>query len=345
MYRILIALALAGALGACGSSGGSKSGDNPLDDGTECVRDNPLEECEVPEEEEETPPEEGIPDELAKNMASFSISDDKSTVTVALTGLDTTPIEATYARLSALDVMAEDGSVAYFAYSVQEDPLDRFFLALGNTSADGSVSALVAGDGGQFTEVQQGAGYSREGTFSPASGQVSYAGYYGAVTNLQTDEGGQLLPVPDTGGPLPDLPGQPAQVTGLIFLNANFADATVNGEIFARVLLDPRDNSETLSLEDLALQLAAIDENGEFLGDVEMIDGAASGDPLDGGSGGSTGSYGGIFGGENAGYVAGVTSVTWSNDTYSSVEEVGVFVLTQCGMAGDYDRICDLVQP
>ncbi|WP_353475319.1 hypothetical protein PVT71_17355 [Salipiger sp. H15] len=335
MERLWVLAAVAALLTGCGA----------INDDDDCVRDNPLQEC-----EDDGDTGTSTPDDDA-TVASFSFAEDMSTVTVRLVGLDTSPVDAVYTRNDRLtEVMGLDD---YVAYSVQEDALDRFFLALGGMSPDGSVSAVAVGDGGQFNNVFQDADYARDGAFDPpdyetdpASGQVTYVGNYAAVTNLGSRAGLDLKPV----GDLPDdysqlaLPGQPAQITGVIFLNANFADALVNGEILNRTLIDIRDADPTFptgrtSLDKVVLTESTIDELGEFTGGAEFEDES------------SVGTFAGIFGGEDATYAAGTTDLAWhlsapfGEDGEYDIEEVGMFVLTQCGKAGAREDICDLVNP
>lgn len=348
MDRLWILATLAALLAGCGAT---------TDDDDDCVRDNPLQECEDTGSDDDTDDDTSgsggttTPENIEATVASFSFAEDMSTVSVRITGLDTSPVNAVYARNDRLtEVMGLDD---YVAYSVQEDALDRFFLALGGMSADGSVSAVAVGDGGQFNQAFQDGQYARTGAFDPpdfesdpASGQVTYVGNYAAVTNLGSRAGLDLKPV----GTLPadytelDLPGQPAQITGVIFLNANFADSLVNGEILNRTLIDIRDAdpvfpSGRTSLEKVVLTEGAIDALGEFSGGAEFADES------------SAGTFAGIFGGEDAAYAAGNTQLSWhlsapfGEDGEYDIEEVGMFVLTQCGKAGARADICDLVNP
>ncbi|WP_226627259.1 hypothetical protein [Alloyangia pacifica] len=346
MKTLGIALSLVALLAACGSSSGS--GENPLQDDEDCVRDNPLQECEGSDDDgedgdDDTTDTDGIPDELAENLAKFSFAEDMNSVTVTINGLDSGSADAVYTRNDTLtDVLGLDD---YIAYSLQEDPLDRFFMALGATSIDGSVAAASVGSGGQFDTHFQGGIYARDGSYDPpAAGedqQVTYAGDYAAVTNLSTRAGTELLDpgtLPDGYDEL-DLPGQPAMMRGVIFLNVSFVDNEVNGQIFNRDIISPADTGTTERLNDVFLELADIDDSGEFLGSVKN-------NPDDDLS--ISGSYGGIFGGENARYVAGLTNMSYSADGILGVEggtmeEVGMFVLTQCGSAGAASEICDLL--
>ena len=123
-----------------------------------------------------------IPAEIKNNMTSARVikgtGGNPDTLLIAITALDTTPIQATWQRALALDLPG------YQAFSVQEDPLDRMFIALSAESADGSAHATIAGDGGRFNRVLQGVDYARVGGYTPppatgsgpGTGQVSYSG-------------------------------------------------------------------------------------------------------------------------------------------------------------------------
>ena len=168
-------------------------------------------------------------------------------------------------------------------------------------------------------------------------GQVSYAGTYAGITNISTTLGAGLLPIPGGVDPttLPQLPGEAFRVSALIFLNANFADNTVNGEIYNRDLINPADLSVASRQPNLELIVTDIDPTtGQFAGDVEII----------GDIGVKSGDYGGVFGGSGASSVSGVVALSNFNNNIDDEEEVGVFVLTQCGQAGD-SVLCDIVQP
>lgn len=320
MNRFVVSLFVAGAVGACTGDTG---------------KDNPF--LEDPEEETQEPVvTRTINEALAANVSRVS-SPGADTITVEIFALDGTPLTTSFSRNATLD------TAGYMAYTTQEDPLDRMFVALAAESLDGSVVGGVAIDGGQFNIFHGGGYYERNGGFNPPAlgtgpgqGQVSYAGNYAGVTNLNTSAGANLLPIPPGVNPddLPDLPGEPSRVQGTIFLNANFADNAVNGEIYNRVLINPVNNTSTVPLDDLALLVSEIDANGEFFGSVEP-----SGDV-----GNVVGSYGGIFGGNGASSVAGIVAVSDHIDAVDNEQEYGVFVLTQCGLDGDA-AICDIVAP
>ncbi|WP_193789511.1 hypothetical protein [Salipiger sp. CCB-MM3] len=375
MERIWVFAAVAALLAGCGATSDS-------DD--DCVRDNPLQECQSSSGSDDGSDEDdsgdgsteggtdgdsgsggsdggaaggddvigGTPttmEEIEGAVASFSFASDMSALTVQINGLDSSPVSALYERNDRLtNVM---GLEDYVAYSVQEDPLDRFFLALGGMSTDGSVSAVAVGDGGQFNTVFQDGYYRRVGAFDPpdfendpASGQVSYVGNYAAVTNVVTREGLDLKPVgtlPDDYAEL-DQPGQPVPMTGVIFLNVNFAEAALNGQILNRKMYDPRDAQPQgvggiTGASNIILEEGTIDEIGEFAGNGVFEDESLAG------------TFSGVFGGEGAAYAAGNTELSWSISSLFGeegdydVKEVGMFVLTQCGKSGAREDICSLV--
>ncbi|MBE9639374.1 hypothetical protein [Salipiger mangrovisoli] len=342
MKRRAIATSLV-LLAACSSG----SGENPLQSGEECIRDNPLQACEDSGSGGSGGGSGGgssasgnVPDDLAGTLAKFSFASDMDSVTVTINGLDSGSADAVYARNDALtSALGLDG---YVAYSLQEDPLDRFFMALGAASEDGSVAAAAVGSGGQFDAQYQGGIYARDGSYDPpGAGEdqlVTYAGDYAALTNLGTRDGAELLDP----GTLPDdydefdLPGQPAMIRGVIFLNVSFVDNEVNGQIFNRDIIDPRDTDVSQRLNPVTLELSEIDSNGEFFGAASN---AAGSSPT------ITGSYGGIFGGTDAAYVAGLTNLSWDAEgvlgaSGGTAEEVGMFVLTQCGKPGSVAALC-----
>ena len=346
MKTLGIALSLLALLAACGSSSGS--GENPLQGDVDCVRDNPLQACESSGDGEDgsdigdggTADPDGVPGALSENLAKFSFASDMRSVTVTINGLDSGSADAVYRRDDALtDAL---GIEDYVAYSLQEDSLDRFFMSLGSSSLDGSVAAAVVGSGAQFDTVYQGGTYARDGSYDPPGAgedqQVTYSGDYAALTNLSTRDGTELLDP----GTLPDgyeefdLPGQPAMIRGAILLNVSFVDNEVNGQIFNRDIIDPRDTRTTERLNDVMLELAEIDQSGEFLGSAAN---AAGDSPT------VSGSYGGIFGGKNASYVAGLTNLEWDGSgvlgaASGQAQEIGMFVLTQCGTPGAVAALC-----
>lgn len=271
-----------------------------------------------------------IPSQLASNLSRISYDPAAGTLTVEMSAQDNSNVLASYNRTPALDVPG------YQAFTVQDDPLDRMFVALVAQSPDGSVQAAIVTDGGQFNEYQWGGYYESNGGNIPDTGLVSYAGEFAGITNLNTTNGPQLLPAPAGTDPAL-LPGQPILTTGSIFLNVDFADNSINGLVYNHNFVDNGTLPAALAgqLPDANLTLTDIDADGEFLGTVEFI----------GDVGTSVGSYGGTFGGVDAASVAGIVALdtiflpTDPRDGQFDAM-VGVFVLPQCGTTGSTDPAC-----
>lgn len=315
MNRAIISLCAALALAAC-------SDGNPLTDVDGDVTPDP-----TPPTEDPDTSTSGIPDVLAANLQSVDFDPGADTLVVTYNSLDTGIETAAYTRTPALDVPG------YRAFSVQEDPLDRLVIVMTQQSADGAVQAGSAADGGQFNRFFGGGYYRQIGTYNPPSpedvAQVSYAGKYAGMTNIDSPTPSALLPVP--GGADPAIaPRESARISGDIFLNANFTDALVNGGIYNRIFMD----DPTVPLEDIALIPATIESDGTFFGDVEVA----------GLVGEKKGDWGGTFGGDGATSVAGVLYMEEWDPVLENEAEYGVFVLDKCGSGGP-SPICDNVNP
>ncbi|RLL65328.1 thymidylate synthase [Sinirhodobacter hankyongi] len=272
-----------------------------------------------------------IPADLRVNVNAIAYDPAAQTLNVQIASLDSTPTTVQYRRTAALDV------AGYQAYSVQEDALDRLFIALAAQSPDGSVSATTVADGGQFNKYFAGGVYTRKGAFErpeigtgPGAGQVSYAGNYAGLLNggiSQGDPTSVLLPTePGTDPSL--LPSQSARVSGNIFLNANFADNSVNGSIYNRMVVDTN-----TALSNVILVATDITENGTFEGSAEDSDKN------------QIGAYGGAFGGRGANSVAGLVHLTEVIRDVDDEQEHGVFVLSRCGGPNDPGGVCSQTAP
>jgi hypothetical protein len=295
MSRFWVPLLAAVALGACSTDEGTDGGGGGVTPGTSPA----------------------TPAALKVNVNEIIFNG--TTLQVNINYLDSTPRLVDYERVPLLD------TGGYIAFMIQEDALDRLFVALARQSDDGSLRASTVADGGQFNRYFGGGVYARTGDFQrpaigtgPGAGQVSYAGSYAAVTNVDvvrgspTDVAKAVLPGTD-----PVLiPGQSSRVSGDIFFNVNFLDDSINGAIYNRVLID-----QSLPLADIVLVRASIAADGTFLGGAEYNDGNNTG----------VGVYGGIFGGVGANSLAGLVNLDEFNKDWQNEREHGVFVLTQCG--------------
>lgn len=279
------------------------------------------------------------PGDLSGEITNIVYDPSSSELQIEITGLDTSPVAATWSRRSGLDIPG------YRAFAVQEDSLDRLFVALAAQSADGSVTGVAARDGGQFNTTFSGYALQRVGVFTPpdasgpgpGTGQVSYAGSYAGLLNGGGN--GLALDTPPIGTPPALRPGQPARITGDALINANFADNTVNGAITNRRIVDTGFGLESIILVPTTIIAGTPDEevNGTFEGGIQRS-------IAESGSNSSIGSYSGLFGGPDASSVAGGIELGPAGNVYAadgtSIEnslEVGVFVLNRCGPGGPSD--------
>lgn len=222
-----------------------------------------------------------------------------------------------------LEYVADGALNGYSRFRIQDDPLDREFVAFAAESSDGSLQGIVVSDGGQFNRFF-GGGAITQVSFTPVtSGLASYAGDYVGVTNL-----GPAL-VTGNGADLAIVPGSVSEVTGTVFMNADLSDGMVNGSVFNRVLDLGGTN---VDLPDIFLTATEIGAGGQFTGIVEHGD-------LD-----QVGTYDGALGGVDGASIAGVVSlgedflegatignvVTPIFDDFEGETEYGVFVHDRC---------------
>lgn len=256
------------------------------------------------------PPAEGVAAAVRGNLEGATFDAANETLVVTLRSLDGDTVSTAYARNPDYD----QGS--YIAFTQQDDPLDRFATGMAATSADGSSQAVLVVDGGQFNRYFGGVNYAQIGTYTaPTSGLASYAGDYVGLLNVSTTDG--TLP----SGANPDiLPERPGQVTGDVFLNVDFADNAVNGAIYNRVDVD----GVGINVDTVFLPVTDLNDDGSFAGTAENRG-------LEG-----VGSYAGVLGGTNGSSMSG--GVFIDDDTFLGIdgaEEYGIFVLSQCGTAGE----------
>jgi len=303
-------------LTACG--GGGASGSNPVTGGVQLVATDPV---------DPTDPTvaltNGIPTELANNLLGVTYDPGNQTLTLELESFDAAGEQATFLRRSDLDPTVN----GYQAYVRQDDPSDRFFLAIGGSSVGGEVSAVVVTDGGQFNRFFGGGFYQQDSTYEVdrEQGLVSYAGNYAGTTNINAPGTNLATPLPVAAV----RPREPAAIQGDIFLNVTFSDDSVNGSIFNRRFTD----YPTIDLPDISLVEGELAEDGTFLGSAEI----EVERPI--------GRFGGTLGGEGGTALAGTTSLTEFSDDLENEEEYGLFVLERCGTANENATLCANVNP
>jgi len=283
-----------------------------------------------------------VPDGIAGAVSRIAYDADAGTLLVEGVSLDEVPYSATYQRAPTLD---QDG---YIAFTVQEDAGDRHFTAYAGQSTSGAARAGVISSPGPRNRSIMGAYFERDGTYTPPevtsdSGLVTYAGSYIGVTNVGDPNGSDLLP-PVSGDPELVVP-QALIVHGDAFINADFADNSVEGNIFNRELLDT-DLNPISDLPSIVLMVTNITADGAFDGTVEYD----ISDPLSGATEHTQiGTYAGVFGGESADSVAGGVQLeefdgVGDNLGLEAELESGIFVLDQCGFPGSA-AICASVNP
>jgi len=333
MSRLITAIALSTVLAGCDSSNPFEGGDVIVDGDTPIIDDG------------EVVSSNGIPAALSGtggsvNLEAVAFDPDANTLSVDINSLDSETGEGDIPLTEyAFNQNLTDLAPGYQVFSFQDDAADRMFVALVAQSEDGSVLGAVVMDGGQFGRFFGGGFYATDGNYTPGvaandTGLVSYAGTYAGLTNLNAN-GDELLPLP--GGTLnpAGTPDQPAQITGDVFINADFGDNAINGGVFNREFVNLDADVEAqiggTELEDINLIVTGIEEDGTFFGTVENT-------ALEG-----IGSYGGTFGGTEAAGVAGVVAL--DGDFIPGIDEeaeFGVFVLDQCGQPGDA-AVCDAI--
>ncbi|MHA6326775.1 thymidylate synthase [Roseivivax sp. CAU 1753] len=332
MNRILAMLIALAMLSACGEGG---SGDNPISRGAEEEDADPGGGGDTGNEDTAR-----IPVDIAKNLASVSFDQDTGTLLVEGIYLDDTPYEAVYTRAPALD---RNG---FQAYTKQDDALDRHATAYTATTATGARST-VAATGGPYNEYFTGVYYETSGTYSApevsdTTGLVAYVGRYVGLLN-GSGSGEDLIPVAP-GTPNEITPSQSAEVTGTVYMNADFADNRVEGSIYDREIVDTGQ-----SLPSVVLVNTEITEAGAFTGSVEYS--LQQTDPTwQGISDDTVGTYAGEFDGEDAQSIVGGVQLNQidgpSNQLgFENELEFGAFTLEQCGTAGANDALCNQVNP
>ncbi len=279
---------------------------------------------------------------IGGQVTSVAYNAGAGTLEVEGMSLDEVPYTATYRRAPALD---QDG---YIAFTVQEDSGDRHFTAYAGQSTSGAVRAATVSSPGPRNTAFMDVYYERDGAFDPPdvtsdSGLVTYAGRYVGLTNLGDANGSDLLP-PVSDDPELVVP-QALIIHGDAFINADFADNAVEGNIFNRELLDT-DLNVISELPSIVLVLSDIAADGTFAGTVEYD----ISDPLAGTTDPTLiGAYAGTFGGTDSDSVAGGVQLdefdgVGDNLGLDGEAESGIFVLNQCGFPGSA-AICANVNP
>lgn len=272
-----------------------------------------------------------IPEALANDLQSFTYN--KAAQTLSITGIaaDDSQFTATYRRRPLLD---RNG---YEAYTAQDGSLDRHVTAYAK-EINGTRAAVVV-TGGQFQEFFSGSGYSNTSYIAPVlpgtqaqGGLVTYAGKYVGLLNVGGS--GEDLEEVTPGTPTEPLSVQAAEITGNVVITGDFTDASVDGIIYQRRVLDYNNttldfdtaSTDPMQVKDIALDSTQLGTDGTFFGSASQ-------------NNQTVGEYGGIFGGVGATEVAGTIHAENHIEQFEDEVEYGAFVLAQCGQP-DEDPIC-----
>ncbi|MEP3784777.1 hypothetical protein [Ascidiaceihabitans sp.] len=296
-----------------------------------------------------------VPAAIANDLDSLNYDAANRTLTVSGLTQDGVPLVNTYNFVSeGQQVLTTSTGQSYTAYingyttfTAQNDPLGRHATAF--VASREGVQAGVVLTGGQFGDFFGGTFYERTGTYTaPVAPEgrfdVTYHGTYAAGLNGPgpvTD----LLPINPALDPDVNTPNQAAYVRGLIFVNVDLNDMSVEGEIYNRTAVfqsgvvspvpgDAPDDVQFAALPDIFLVEGTLEDDGSFAGVTDDDDGEID----------TNGTFAGVIGGPNGESMVGGTSLTDFVDQLDNEIEYGVFVLDLC-QAGDTDPICLNAQP
>ncbi|MEO0402019.1 MAG: hypothetical protein AAF214_06555 [Pseudomonadota bacterium] len=283
-----------------------------------------------------------VPAEILNDLESINF--DATTNTLTVTGLtqDGVPLINEYNHVAASFV---DG---FETFTGQNDPIGRHATAF-VASRDGGLQAGVVMTGPQFNRFFGGTFYDRSGDYEAPTApesrfDVTYVGNYAGGLNFPgplTDR----LPIAPGVDPDVDLPQQTAYVRGLMFVNVDLNDMSVEGEIYNRTGVFGQDGSGNLvsdstipgfvGLPDIVLVDGALEGDGTFSGNLEV----------DGVVGEDIGDFAGVIGGPGGNAAVGGTTLSDYTTLFDNEIEYGVFVLDLCD-ATSTDPICvNALQP
>ncbi|WP_299623442.1 thymidylate synthase [uncultured Tateyamaria sp.] len=279
-----------------------------------------------------------VPANILGDLERISFNASDNTLTVTGLTQDGVPLVNSYTAVS------NTFAPGYTTFTGQNDPLGRHATAF-VASRDG-VQAGVVMTGGQFNKFFGGTFFERTGTYTAPTApegrfDVTYYGNYAAGLNgvgPVTD----LLPITQPIDPDVNTPTQTAYITGLMFVNVDLNDMSVEGEIYDRTAVFGAGFGD---LADLVLVDGTLTGDGTFTGNIEVDATDPNPDAPDDPVGVDIGDFAGVIGGTDGSAMAGGTFIEDFSDALGDEIEYGVFVLDLC-VAGNTDPICvNAVQP
>ncbi|WP_299615356.1 hypothetical protein [uncultured Tateyamaria sp.] len=323
MKRTAAVCALVALVAACGD--GNPFTDNAEDTGEETPID--------PTDPEVDPL--AVPAAILGDLESISFNADDNTLTVTGLTQEGTPFDNSYTAV------ASSFAPGYQTFTAQNDAIGRHATAF-VASRDGVQAGMVL-TGPQFNEVFGGTFYERDGEYvAPTAPEsrfdVTYFGNYAAGLNGPGPETDLLTQSPGV-DPDVSVPTQAAYITGLMFINVDLNDFSVEGEVFDRTAFL---RSGTQDLPDIVLIEGTLTDEGTFSGNIELDET----DPdFPGVDAQDIGDFAGVIGGPDGNAVAGGTTIENFSDDFENEIEFGVFVLDLCD-ASSTDPICvNALQP
>ncbi len=272
-----------------------------------------------------------VPAAILNDLERIDFNASNNTLTVTGLTQDGVPLVNEYRAI------ASTFAPGYVTFTGQNDPLGRHATAF-VASRDG-VQAGIVMTGPQFNKFFGGSFFERTGGYSaPTAPQgrfdVTYYGNYAGGINSS----GPVTDLFPTVGLDPDVnaPRQTAYVRGLMFVNVDLNDMSVEGEIYDRTGVFEGGFAD---LPDLVLVEGALTGDGTFSGNIEFD----ATDPNPGtpsnSVGNDIGDFAGVIGGPGGNAMAGGVTLSEFTDELEDELEYGVFVLDLC-VAGNTDPIC-----
>ena len=282
----------------------------------------------------------GVPVNILGDLERIDFNAADNTLTVTGLTQDGVPLVNEYRAI------ASTFAPGFVTFTGQNDPLGRHATAF-VASRDGLQAGVVM-TGPQFNTFFGGTFFERTGTYTaPVAPEgrfdVTYVGNYAAGLNGAGPQTDIFAPDP---GLDPDVatPEQTAYIRGLMFVNVDLNDMSVEGEIYDRtaVLQSGFDPSVAVfgDLPDLVLIDGTLAGDGTFNGGIEIdaTDVTNPGTPANP-IGTRVGEFAGVIGGTDGNAIVGGTRIEDFTDELESEIEFGVFVLDLC-TAASTDPVC-----
>ena len=280
-----------------------------------------------------------VPENILGDLERIDFNASTNTLTVTGLTQDGMPLVNEYTAV------ASTFAPGFVTFTGQNDPLGRHATAF--VASREGLQAGVVMTGPQFNKFFGGSFFERTGGYTAPTApagrfDVTYVGNYAAGLNgagPQTD----LLPVAGPIDPDVNTPEQTGYVRGLMFVNVDLNDMSVEGEIYDRtgVLQSIADPTVPgfVDLPDLVLVDGTLTGDGTFIGDIEVDATDPNPNAPDNPIGNDIGDFAGVIGGTGGNAIVGGTRIEDFTEQFDDEIEIGVFVLDIC-TAASTDPVC-----